>query len=238
MSLVLDGIILLIFIIFIAAGVKKGFVKSALGIVSTAAAVIIAINLYPFAAGMIRDTVVYKNLTDNLNEKISEYVGGAVDEENLSELIDNAPTGFKILLSGFGTNVNEVKEKFSEIVKSGEEGASEKIADYIVNPAAEMVSNALAVVLLFLASLLVLNLLILLLDLVFKLPVLKTANKFLGGVAGFLAALIVSLLFCTAVNIALPYLSGAGIPVDAQTAKGAFLFSSLSEINPLAFIYR
>ncbi|MBP5245341.1 MAG: CvpA family protein [Clostridia bacterium] len=238
MSFVLDGIIILIFVIFIAAGVKKGFVKSALGIISTAAAIIIAINLYPFVAQILRDTVVYQNLTDNLNEKISGYIGKSIDEDNLSTLIDDAPDGFKLILKGFGTDVEDVKREFSEMVKNGEDNASEKIADYIVKPAAEMLSNAVAVILLFLVSLLVLNLIILLLDLIFKLPVLKTANKFLGGVAGFLVAILVSLIFCTAVNIALPYLAGAGVNIDPETAKGAFIFRLFTEINPLAFIYR
>ena len=238
MSLVLDGIIILIFVIFIAAGVKKGFVKSALGIVSTVAAAIIAINLYPFVSQMIRDTVVYSNLTGNLNEKISTYVGDSLDEDKLSGLIDDAPEGFKLALKGFGTNVENVKKEFSEMIKNGEENASEKIADYIVTPAAEMVSNAIAIILLFFVSLLLLNLIILLLDLIFKLPVLKTANKFLGGVAGFLVAILVVLLFCTAVNVALPYLAGAGVNIDPETAKGAFIFRMFTEINPLAFIYR
>ena len=38
-------------------------------------------------------------------------------------------------------------------------------------------------------------------------------------------------------NIALPYLPGAGIAITKENASQAILFKALSDINPLAFLY-
>lgn len=102
---------------------------------------------------------------------------------------------------------------------------------------AKTLSDALAVLVVFLAALVLLNLAVLLLDLIFKLPVLHFANKLGGFLFGLAAGFLVAFLFCTAVNIALPYLPGAGIAITKENASQAILFKALSDINPLAFLY-
>ena len=106
-----------------------------------------------------------------------------------------------------------------------------------MEPAAKTLSDALAVLVVFLAALVLLNLAVLLLDLIFKLPVLHFANKLGGFLFGLAAGFLVAFLFCTAVNIALPYLPGAGIAITKENASQAILFKALSDINPLAFLY-
>lgn len=120
----------------------------------------------------------------------------------------------------------------------GETQIASALSDYIVEPAAKTVSDALAVLAVFVVSLIALNLLILLLDLIFKLPLLSAANRLGGLVFGLLTGFLAALVFCTVVHIALPYLPGLGIALDSEGASGALLFSWLSSVNPLAFLYQ
>lgn len=95
--------------------------------------------------------------------------------------------GITALLKGFGTDTDAVKEKYESLVQSGETQIAAKLSDYIVEPAAETLSNALAMLAVFVAAILLLNLAVFLLDLVFKLPVLHFANKFGGFLFGLAA---------------------------------------------------
>lgn len=237
MWFLLDVIIVVIFFIFAVDGSRKGLIKSVFGMGITLAAILIALNFSAPVAEYFRDSVVYEKLTDNLNHKVEEYVADTMDENALSELLNDAPVGISALLSGFGTGTDDVAEKYAEMVKNGETNIAAKLSDYIVAPAAKTLSDALAVLCVFLAALIVLNLAVMLLDLIFKLPVLHFANKLGGFVFGLVVGLLVSFVFCTVVHIALPYLGSAGIGIDETNAANAALFTKISEINPLSFLY-
>lgn len=237
MWLFLDIIIVAIFVILAISGAKRGLIKSVLGIGVVIVSILITMNFYTYLADYFRSTVVYANLTENLNEKIQEYVSNTMDEEQMSELFETAPAGISALLSGFGMTAEEVSKKYSEFIVAGEENVAESIADYIVGPAANTLSGALAVLVMFIVCVVVLNLGVRILDLVFKLPVLNVANKIGGFALGVLMAFLFSFVFCTVVNISLPYLPGLGINIDSKGISETMLFSAISDINPLAFLY-
>lgn len=238
MWMILDIIIAAIFVIFAIIGAKRGLVKSLLGVGVVIISIVITMNCYTYLADFFRSTVVYGQLTDNLNERIEEYVSNTMDEGKMKELFEEAPAGISALLSGFGVSTEDVSEKYSEMINAGEENIAGSISDYIVMPAAKTLSNALAVLVTFIACVLVLNLAVVLLDLLFKLPILKTFNKIGGLLIGLVMALLVCFVFCTAANLALPYLPGAGINLDSTTVESTLLFSKILEINPLSFLYK
>lgn len=237
MWLFLDIIIVAIFVTLAISGAKRGLIKSVLGIGVVIVSILITMNFYTYLADYFRSTVVYTNLTENLNEKIEEYVSNTMDEEQMSELFETAPAGISALLSGFGMTAEEVSQKYSEFIVAGEENVAESIADYIVGPAANTLSGALAMLVMFIVCVVVLNLGVRILDLLFKLPVLNVANKIGGFALGVLMAFLFSFVFCTVVNISLPYLPGLGINIDSKGISETMLFSAISDINPLAFLY-
>lgn len=237
MWLFLDVLLVLLIALFAFHGAKKGLIKSLCGTLVTVVAVIIAFNFSAPVADYFRSTFVYKQLTDNLNEKVEEYVN-TITTDSLGTLLEDEPNGLAALLAGFGTGTDSVKQKYDELVASGETKIATALTDYIVQPAAKTLSDALAVLVVFLVSLAALNLAVLLLDLVFKLPVLSLANRLGGFAFGLIGGVLAALLFCTVVNIALPYLPGIGIKLDSESASTALLFSKLSSINPLAFLYQ
>ena len=65
------------------------------------------------------------------------------------------------------------------------------------------ISNAMAYILVFFASLLSISLVALLLDKVCDLPILKQLNKFMGFVLGVLCAAINLVAFCSLISVAL-----------------------------------
>lgn len=237
MWLLVDLILAVLLVLFAVRGFKKGLIKSLCGALVTVVAAVIALNFSAPVAEYFRSTFVYKQLTDNLNEKVEAYVN-TITPDSLGTLLEDEPTGLSSLLAGFGMSTDSVRERYEELMADGETQIASALSDYIVEPAAKTVSDALAVLAVFVVSLIALNLLILLLDLIFKLPLLSAANRLGGLVFGLLTGFLAALVFCTVVHIALPYLPGLGIALDSEGASGALLFSWLSSVNPLAFLYQ
>lgn len=238
MWIVIDLILAAVIIGFAVNGFKKGFIKSLLGLGVSVIAVAITMNTYPIAANWLRDTVIYEQLTEKLNGKIQEYLANGTNNDNVSQLFSDAPSQLNDILSSFGFDSQKALDKFNEFADKGTDAALKGLADYIVEPAAKTLSNAVAIIVVFLLSVLLLTLVIRILDLIFKLPVLNFANRLGGLIVGLAAAFIVSSIICTATSIALPYIEGAGINITEQQLSRTLLFSNVSKINPFSFLLK
>lgn len=237
MWLILDLVLILVIALYAVSGAKKGLIKALCGMGVTIVSLIIALNFYSPLAAYFRSTLIYEQMTENLSGKIEAYINDNADSQSFSELINDAPESLDIILKGFGTSLEDVSAKMDAMIESGETNLAAGLSDYIVKPAAKMLSNALAIIVMFIASLIVLNIALLLLDLIFKLPVLNFANKLGGFVAGAAIGLLISFVVCAVINIALPVLPGVGIEIDSDTAAKATVFTAISDINPLSFLY-
>lgn len=237
MWLILDLVIILVIALYAVSGAKKGLIKALCGIGVTIVSLIIAVNFHSPLAAYFRSTLIYEQLTENLSNKVETYVKDNTDSQSFSEFINDAPEGVDIILKGFGTSLEDLSAKMDAMIESGETNLAAGLSDYIVKPAAKMLSNALSIIVMFIASLIVLNLALLLLDLIFKLPVLNFANKFGGFIAGAAIGLLISFVVCAVINIALPVLPGIGIEIDSETVSKATVFTAISDINPLSFLY-
>ena len=79
------------------------------------------------------------------------------------------------------------------------------------------------------------NILIYLLDIIFKLPILNFANRTLGLVIGLAKAFVFAFVIVAAIRLALPYLDGSGIKLSEDDMEQTLLFSAIDNINPLSF---
>lgn len=233
MWILIDLIIVAIFVLFAVRGVKKGLLKSCLGLVVTIISIVITLNFYSVAAGFFRDTVVYKSLTSGMRETIENYVGDTANTESIAELFSKAEEnpGFNAIITGFGVK----SEDIIEAIESGKADTVDAVCELVVERAAELISNAVAIIAVFVLSVLALNLVIMLLDLIFKLPILNFANRVGGLVIGLVMGLLVSFVFCAAVRIASPYLPENGINIERGDLDKAMVYTTIESINPLKF---
>ena len=238
MWIFLDIIIAAIFLYFIAAGIKKGFIKSCFGLVVTLLAVFITINSYVSVSEFLRDTVVYDNLKENLKDSIENHIGKTNDPDTVARLFNDAeselPEFNRILLS-LNFDGEKVAKEINNIIDEGKEFTVDLICDKIVEESAVFISEALAIIVVFLVSVLALNLLIHILDAIFKLPVLNFANRTLGLVIGLVKAVLFAFVITAAIKVALPYLDGSGIKLTEKDIEQTVLFSAVDSFNPLSF---
>ena len=236
MWIILDVITVCLLLFFIISGTRKGLIASLGNIAVTLCAVIVTFYCTSYVASFFQSTVVYGTLTSRVEKKVTDYIDDMADEEELMRLLDTSPREIVTLFDAFGVKTSDVADKCGELIEEGEKNVAASVCDYIVTPAAKSLSKALAAFVLFFGTILIAKLAIFLVGLLFKLPVLKSVNHFGGFVFGIAAGFIVCCLFCTVCGIALPYLKGAGIALDPETARSAVIYSFFAKINPLSFL--
>ncbi len=189
MSLIFDAVILVVAILVIVMGAKRGFVKSIMGVCTLIAALFVAFAFTPSVSPYIENTAVIEGISDGISDTIASLTKSSEGTYDLSRLFRDMPESFKQILDRYGVNANELEQAFNPGANASEESV-QALADRIAGPVAAAIAGVVSFLVLFVASLLVLKILMWVLDLIFHLPVLKTANTVLGLIVGVVSAFL------------------------------------------------
>lgn len=176
-----------ILIMSVVGGMRKGFVKTAYGLCGLVLAIILVCALTP----MVKDILLKTKIYDKTYEKCLETLERNYTKNRQAEITNNttAPTEEEVLklggikLPAFAAKksneyVNDVK---TAVLNTVFERAAAKLAYWIV--------CVMAYVVTFIVISIVLAIVSGVLNIVAKLPVISTANKLLGAVAGLASGL-------------------------------------------------
>ena len=230
-AFVIDGVLLAALLAGTLFGARRGLVKSLMGLVTVAAALIGAVVLADLLTGPI---------TAIAAPKVEDAVIGQFFEEHGSELSGGRPDAYPGGTALDALRELGVPEETIDALASRLRGASELAKQEIAGAVRAAISEAVralvrttvhaALVLAFYLALLVaLRLLTRALDLVFDLPVLGAVNGALGALLGLAEA---ALLLFVAVHVA------ARLNVDgfAPSADGAYLLPVFLDHSPVDWI--
>lgn len=189
MNLLFDGLLLAVAVVVIIIGAKRGFIKSIMGICTLVAALFVAFAFTPTVSVYIEETAFMRDISGNISDTITSLSQNEEDSYNLSRLFSEMPDAFKQILDRYNANERELADAISP-TPDADKSTVDDLSTMIADPVVSAVSGVLAFLALFVLSVIVLKLLTWILDLVFQLPVLKTANTLLGLVVGVLNALV------------------------------------------------
>lgn len=235
MAYILDIAVILLFVLAILIGIKRGFIKTAVRLVGCILAVVIAFSLGRVIAGWAYDSF----LAPVVKEQIVANVPSA-DTQALKDGIDAALEQ----LPGFVRNAvdNSIGDP-AQIVDALEgelEGNAESIAatvsDKVVRPVAAAMLQMICFFILFIILMIVVIILSCVINKVFKLPVLKQANGVLGGVLGAVEGVLWVLVAVTVIQL----VASSAAPdsfISAQNLQDSLLVSKLAEINPITSMF-
>ena len=195
MNFVLDLVLLGICFLVIFFSAKRGFVRSIMGFASKIIALVVAYTFTPAVSEFIKTRFLMSPLSSSISSAIKSYVavGEGYDFSSISERIPDVLERY--LISG-----EDIAAKVDAAGKTGEEAlryVSEQIADKVCG----MIATAIAFVGLFVVTCFALWLVTVIVDAIFKLPVLRTANTVLGVVFGVFSAALIALVYCAAVSM-------------------------------------
>ena len=195
MSLVFDIIILVVCVTSIILGAKRGFIKSVMGVCTLIAALCLSYAFMPTVSTYIRNSEIIDNISESIGDTIKSLSRSEEGGYDLEKMFADMPDAFQQILDRYDADDNALAESIPP-ENSATEDVVDSLASTIAAPVADVISNVTAFLLIFIASVAVLKLLTWLLDMLFQLPVLKTANTMLGLLVGVVIALFWAWVLC------------------------------------------
>ncbi len=204
---IIDIIILIILAISLASGLYKGFITSTLSLIGFCGSWIASLSVYQYVVNAVRS-----------NEGIMNFLGsitGAVDlfkTQGLANMqvasataadIDQAmdEIGIPLINNLFKNNVTE-----KVFANAGKFTMNEYLSETLLSAALNIVAFILTFVVIYIAALLVVNLL----NNVFRFPQLRHFDAILGGIFGLLRGVVIVML----VFAVIPTISSALASMD------------------------
>lgn len=231
MSVSLDLVILVVFVLFILLGVHRGFIRSAAHFLGS----VIAAALASAFGGMLAQWVFQAMFRDALVQRISESIS-SLGLDNASAAMENVLSSLPdfIVRALESAGVTAATLEGALVGKTGQ--AAELVADSLA-PVFISFLKVLAVLVLFLLFMMVVRALADLLGKVFYLPGLRQINGLLGGVFGFVLALVSVWVVISAVQVFTPMLS-AELQADVEHALDRSILAGLIvRMNPLKAMF-
>lgn len=213
MKYVLDVIFLLLLILFLFLGAKKGFFRSVIDLVGTIVALGAAVWLGAAAAEWVFDGMLREALTLQVAEALRNSPAGTAPEAVLSAL----PDVLAGALEHYGITTDTLNQAISQASGSAAEAAVSVIA-----PAVISMLKALFSLVLFIFLLVILRIISGIISRLLKLPVLKQLNKAMGALLGVVQALLVILLCCFCLEL----LSPAASPEIQSMAENSVVYQT------------
>ena len=203
MSVILDLILVLLIIISIVTGVRRGFVRSLINVAGAFFSWFLAIRLCRPLGTMISERWIAPVWKEAFLEKLGEGTGETI--VNMEQLLQNVPEFFEKILGTYNTNAAELEAALQSGATTGDLNA--QAAELVITPAAQTVSIVLAFIGILVAGLLISSVLAWLISKIFKLPVLRLLDKVGGLICGAAIGAGLALLFAAAVDYATPYVA-------------------------------
>ena len=204
-----DWMILLVIVIYVIAGFRKGFIATIASALGTLAALVVAL----FAASTLKEPVgamFAPFVTGSVNRhvpQLQEYSGSVND-------LWNSISGYlQVILNDHGIS--------PETLESSEDPAG-TLLDAIVRS----VGESLAYIVIFFSAFIVLriaiHLVVGMLDLIASLPVIHSFNALLGGLVGLITGVLLCTIVLWAIKLVVPSAySDAGILSPAVMSESA-----------------
>lgn len=212
----------------------EGFVKSFLGSLKYVLALVIGYLLAKPVGAWISTRYLFNIINPWVSGNFRDMLTEADSKINLKELVDQLPD---IAISF----LDKVGFSFDSIISEGEnslltaENVSE-ISASISGHVSLFISSAIAFLLVFILSLLLLSIAIFFLDKLFSTPGLKQINRGLGFLFGLICSFINLIVICSTITLILNIVGvdNPTLTVDAIREK-TFIYRAISGINIFAW---
>lgn len=229
MKYLLDAVVILIFLLAVIIGHKRGFIKTVAGIVAFIAAIAVAALLNGPVAEMVYDNVIEPPLIETVEQQTAQAQGSAA--EQLDSVYQSLPTITKNLLAQAGiANGDDLMQNMP--ILSSSTPVAQSVAS-VVRTVLLPLLQAVCSLILFVLAYILASILLRVLNVVAKLPVLKQLNKSLGLIAGILSGALWAMFAVTVLQI-IAAIGAADSMINLNVLADTVLVDWLSSINPLS----
>jgi uncharacterized membrane protein required for colicin V production len=232
MAYILDGLVIIIFLLAVWLGYRRGFFKSIIQLVGCIAAVMIASGLSaPLAAG-IYDQFFSKSIQGQIQDQI-EKAGTESVETALGGVLDELPDSVVNALSLFDLGTAEqVKDKLSDSLEGSVTQISQHVEQQVVRPAAVSLLRVLCFFILFILFTVFVGIIASAVGKLFKLPVLRQADGLLGAMLGAVQGIVLVFVAVTVMSL-IASTSKSDDKLTRAVMNDTILVQSVEKVNPM-----
>ncbi|MCI9223929.1 MAG: CvpA family protein [Acutalibacter sp.] len=232
MGYILDGIILLICLLCVLIGVKRGFIHSVVRFLGSIIAALLASALGGVLAQWLFDTMFRGAMVEKINSSL-QTLGADNAAAAASQVLASLPDFLVRALEEAGVTLETV----SHAINSQTSGAAGMVVDYL-SPVFVNFLKVLAVIVLFFLFMTIVRLLAALVGDILRLPILKEVDGLLGGVFGFLLAMVSVWVVVAGVMVFMPMLDSGTQQQVQEALDGSLLTGVLVNMNPLRGMFQ
>lgn len=237
MNYLLDIFLFLLFLLITIISTERGFVNSVWSSVTVLGSFVVAYVLGDAVGNWICDNFVLKYITEYAYNVVEALIDRNANSYNISGLFESLPDEFVALVENCGADLSALEDQFSSsLTLSADELYS--FAESVASPISQTLSNAIAIVSLFLISLLSLWLVGLVVKIIVKIPIIKTLNSLLGFVFGMLKGLVIVWILCVTLSIFVErgFMNPETVEVLNNLTKESYIFNFFCSFSPINFI--
>lgn len=227
MSIILDVILLTVLVAFIFTAAKKGFMRSLLELIAVIVALVMAYQFSPVVAQAAYDNLVEESLIETVETQLDENFNISSSTEKAEIVLESIPSFMTSFASSMGIELEEVKTKITSETFSAENLATELVTK-IAQPIVVAALTALFFLLLSAILMFALKWVAGLLSMLFKIPLLGTVNKILGGVLGACKGVMVIIFISTLLKL----IFASGESEISTMVNSSYVIGLLDNINP------
>lgn len=232
MNLMLDFVILGVFLLFVLVGIRRGLVKSAAHFLGSILAAFFASALGGAVANLAFRTLFRDALIKRISESLSSLGAGSMFAA-IENVLASLPDFIVRALTQAGINANTLEAAVAD--RSGQ--AAELITDSL-SPVFISFLKVLAVIVLFALFMILVRVLADMVAGLFRLPMLRQVNSALGGLFGFLLALVSVWIAVSAVQVFTPMLTAEAQADVELMLDRSVLAGLIIRMNPLGAMFR
>lgn len=225
-----DAIAVVILLLSVSKSARIGFAETITSIIGRIAAFFAALFIGKAGSQLIYDLFLDQRIHRFLNETIADSVSAGDILNSIQEATESLPS-FVVNLYGLSNSTY-----LEDAVNDSMVGAVRALEAQIVEPAL----TGFIHIVLFLLSFAVLCFLVhhfsKAVGFVFKLPVIKTVDRFLGGVLGVVQGGINLYLIALVLRFVLYFISDPPALFNEAMIMDTFLWSWIYEFNPFDFL--
>ena len=226
MGILLDIGFVIIILLCVVFGYKKGFFKSIAGFIGAVIAMFLAWVLAGLIANALYQGVFREKLIDNISSVLSNDALASFPEK-AAQVVANLP-GF---LSNTLNNQGITSSQIEQCLQAAGRNAAPATAD-LISPAVIWLLQLLLTVILFFILVILVRLVIKLIGNVFRLPVLRQVDGILGGLFGIFKGVVYIFLACILLQLLMPVIGNSSEPMK-QVLDNSFIYQFIFYNNPI-----
>ncbi len=226
MGILLDIGFVIIILLCVVFGYKKGFFKSIAGFIGAVIAMFLAWVLAGLIANALYQGIFREKLIDNISAVLSNDALASFPEK-AAQVVANLPGFLSNTLNNQGITSSQIEQS----LQAAGNNAAPATAD-LISPAVIWLLQLLLTVILFFILVILVRIVIKLIGNVFRLPVLCQVDGILGGLFGIFKGVVYIFLVCILLQLLMPVIGNSSEPMK-QVLDNSFIYQFIFYNNPI-----